>query len=65
MINHLKNKLIEHRFVKSVDKLKRHFFYIDMKNIYFLIFKMILNKDQKFNANIIIIIKFILVMTSS
>ncbi len=43
MINHLKNELIKFRFVKSFKKTI--FFYIDMKNIYFLIFEMTLNKD--------------------
>ncbi len=54
MIDHLKNKSIEFRFVKSVYQVeKTFFFYIDMKNIYLLIFEMISNRDQRFNANII------------
>jgi hypothetical protein len=54
MINHLKNESIESRFVKSIYQAeKTFFFHIDMKNIYLLILKMISNRDQKFNANII------------
>ncbi len=54
MINHLKNQSIESRFVKSIYQAEKTFFlHIDMKNIYFLIFEMISDKDQKFNANII------------
>jgi hypothetical protein len=54
MINHLKDESIELRFVKSIYQIEKTFFlHIDMKNIYLLIFEMISNKDQKFNANII------------
>jgi hypothetical protein len=54
MIDHLKDESIELRFVKSVYQIEKTFFlHIDMKNIYFLIFEMISNRDQKFNANII------------
>jgi hypothetical protein len=46
MINHLKNELIELRFVKSVyQDEKAFFFHIDMKNIYLLTFEMILNRN--------------------
>jgi hypothetical protein len=51
IIDYLKNESIESRFVKSVEKT--FFFHIDMKNIYLLTFEMILNKNQRFNANII------------
>ncbi len=54
MIDHLKDKSIESRFVKSVYQVEKSFFlHIDMKNIYLLIFEMISNRNQKFNANII------------
>jgi hypothetical protein len=54
MIDHLKNESIEFRFVKSIYQIEKTFFlHIDMKNIYLLTLKMILNKDQRFNANII------------
>ncbi len=54
MINHLKDESIEFRFVKSIYQAEKTFFlHIDMKNIYLLILKMISNKNQKFNANII------------
>jgi hypothetical protein len=54
MIDHLENESIELRFVKSAYQAEKTFFlHIDMKNIYFLILKMISDKDQKFNANII------------
>jgi hypothetical protein len=54
MINHLENESIEFRFVKSAYQVEKTFFlHIDMKNIYLLIFEMISNRDQKFNANII------------
>jgi uncharacterized protein YcfL len=40
--------------VKSIYQAEKTFFlHTDMKNIYFLIFEMISNRDQKFNANII------------
>jgi FtsZ-binding cell division protein ZapB len=60
MIDHLKVESIESRF-KTADQLidqtnsieKAFFFHIDMKNIYLLIFEMISDKDQEFNANII------------
>jgi hypothetical protein len=54
IIDHLKNESIEFQFVKSVYQIEKTFFlYIDMKNIYFLIFEMISNKNQKFNESII------------
>jgi FtsZ-binding cell division protein ZapB len=54
MIDHLKDESIELRFVKSTYQAEKTFFlHIDMKNIYLLIFEMISDKDQKFNANII------------
>jgi hypothetical protein len=54
MIDHLKNELIEFRFEESTNQVeKASFFHIDMKNIYLLILEMILNKNQKFNENII------------
>jgi hypothetical protein len=54
MIDHLKDKSIESRFVKSIDQVEKAFFlHIDMKNIYLLIFEMISDRDQRFNANII------------
>ncbi len=54
MIDHLKDESIESRFVKSIYQVKKTFFlHTDMKNIYLLIFEMISDKDQKFNANII------------
>jgi hypothetical protein len=53
-IDHLEDESIESRFVKSVDQAeKTSFFHIDMKNIYLLILEMILERDQKFNENII------------
>jgi hypothetical protein len=60
MIDHLEDESIESRF-KTADQLidqtnlidKTFFLHIDMKNIYFLIFEMISNRNQKFNANII------------
>jgi hypothetical protein len=56
-IDHLKDESIELRFEKSADQTnsieKTSFLYIDMKNIYLLIFEMISDKDQKFNENII------------
>jgi hypothetical protein len=53
-IDHLKDESIESRFVKSIYQAEKTFFlHIDMKNIYLLIFEMILDKDQRFNANII------------
>ncbi len=56
-INHLKNKSIKFRFEESTDQTnsieKALFLHIDMKNIYLLIFEMILKRDQKFNENII------------
>ncbi len=60
MIDHLKDESIELRF-KTTDQLidqtnsieKTFFLHIDMKNIYLLIFEMISNKNQEFNANII------------
>jgi hypothetical protein len=54
MINHLKNESIELRFVKSIYQADKTFFlHTDMKNIYLLIFEMISDRDQRFNANII------------
>jgi hypothetical protein len=57
MIDHLKNELIESRFEKSTDQTnsieKTSFLHIDMKNVYFFIFQMISNKNQRFNENII------------
>jgi hypothetical protein len=54
MIDHLKNESIESRFVKSIYQIEKTFFlHIDMKNIYLLIFEMISDRDQRFNANII------------
>jgi hypothetical protein len=54
MIDHLKNESIESRFVKSIYQAEKTFFlHIDIKNIYLLIFEMISDRDQKFNANII------------
>jgi hypothetical protein len=54
MIDHLKDESIESRFVKSVYQAEKTFFlHTDIKNIYLLIFEMISNKDQRFNANII------------
>jgi hypothetical protein len=52
-IDHLKDESIELRFVKSADQIeKASFLYIDMKNIYLLIFEMISDRDQKkFNEN--------------
>jgi hypothetical protein len=60
MIDHLKNESIELRF-KTADQLadqtnsieKTFFLHIDMKNIYLLIFEMISNRNQRFNANTI------------
>jgi hypothetical protein len=56
-IDHLEDESIESRFEKSVDQTdsieKTFFLHIDMKNIYFLTFEMISDKDQKFNENII------------
>jgi hypothetical protein len=54
-IDHLEDKSIESRFVKSADYVeKTSFLHIDMKNIYFLTFEMISNRNQKkFNENII------------
>jgi hypothetical protein len=54
MIDYLENESIESRFVKSIYQAEKTFFlHIDMKNIYLLIFEMISNRDQKFNANTI------------
>jgi hypothetical protein len=54
MIDHLEDESIESRFVKSIYQVEKTFFlHIDMKNIYFLIFEMISNRNQRFNANII------------
>ncbi len=57
LIDHLKDESIEFRSEKSVDQTdsieKTSFFYIDMKNIYLLIFEMISNRDQRFNINFI------------
>jgi FtsZ-binding cell division protein ZapB len=54
MIDHLKNESIESRFVKSIYQVKKtSFLYIDIKNIYFLTFEMILDRNQNFNANTI------------
>ncbi len=55
-IDHLKNESIELRFEESDDQInsieKASFLYIDMKNIYLLIFEMISDRDQKkFNEN--------------
>jgi hypothetical protein len=54
-IDHLKNESIELRFEESDDQInsieKASFLYIDMKNIYLLIFEMISKRDQKFNEN--------------
>jgi hypothetical protein len=60
MIDHLKDESIESRF-KTADQLadqtdsieKTFFLHTDMKNIYLLIFEMISDRDQEFNANII------------
>jgi hypothetical protein len=57
-IDHLENESIESRFEKSVNQTnsikKASFLHIVMKNIYFLIFEMTSNKNQKkFNENII------------
>ncbi len=60
MIDHLKDESIESRFktadqlVDQTDSIEKAFFlHIDMKNIYLLIFEMISDRDQRFNANII------------
>jgi hypothetical protein len=54
MIDHLKDESIESRFEESANKVKKaSFFHINMKNIYFLTFEMISDRDQKFNENII------------
>ncbi len=54
IIDHLKDESIELRFVKLIYQAEKTFFlHIDMKNIYLLIFEMISNRNQKFNANII------------
>jgi hypothetical protein len=54
MIDHLEDKSIESRFMKSIYQVEKTFFlHIDMKNIYLLIFEMISDRDQKFNANTI------------
>jgi hypothetical protein len=54
MIDHLEDELIELRFVKSVYQAEKTFFlHTDMKNIYLLIFEMISDRNQRFNANII------------
>jgi hypothetical protein len=54
MIDHLKDESIEFRFKELINKVeKASFLHIDMKNIYLLIFEMILNRDQRFNENII------------
>jgi hypothetical protein len=60
MIDHLEDESIESRF-KTADQLadqadsieKAFFLHTDMKNIYLLIFEMISDRDQKFNANTI------------
>jgi hypothetical protein len=60
MIDHLKNESIESR-LKTADQLadqtnlieKAFFLHTDMKNIYLLIFEMISDRNQRFNANII------------
>jgi hypothetical protein len=54
MIDHLEDESIKSRFVKSIHQVeKTSFLHIDMNNIYLLIFEMISDKDQEFNANII------------
>jgi hypothetical protein len=54
MIDHLKDELIEFRFVKSIYQAEKTlFFHTDMKNIYLLISEMISDRNQRFNANII------------
>ncbi len=53
-IDHLKNESTEFRFEESTNQVEKAFFlHINMKNIYLLIFKMISERDQKFNENII------------
>jgi hypothetical protein len=56
-IDHLKDESIESRFEESADQTnsieKTSFLHIDMKNIYFLTFEMISDKNQKFNENTI------------
>jgi FtsZ-binding cell division protein ZapB len=54
MIDHLKDESIESRFVKSTYQAEKTFFlHTDMKNIYLLIFEMISDRNQRFNANTI------------
>jgi hypothetical protein len=54
MIDHLEDESIESRFVKSAYQAEKTFFlHTDMKNIYLLIFEMISDRDQRFNANTI------------
>jgi hypothetical protein len=54
MIDHLEDESIESRFVKSAYQAEKALFlHTDMKNIYLLIFEMISDRDQKFNANTI------------
>jgi hypothetical protein len=54
MIDHLEDESTESRFVKSAYQAEKTFFlHTDMKNIYLLIFEMISNRDQRFNANTI------------
>jgi hypothetical protein len=56
-IDHLKDESIESRFEESADQTdsieKASFLHTDMKNIYLLTFKMISDRNQKFNENII------------
>jgi hypothetical protein len=54
MIDILEDESIEFRFEESTNQVeKASFLHTVMKNIYLLIFEMILNRDQRFNENII------------